>query len=524
MSGRARTALRRTRLRLPIRLKLAVVSAGLTFVILLLFAIVVGALTEQKLRSSFNTDLRATAADLQEQLRIQRNLEGDIQYGGDEATLEAASSGGATIRVVDRRGTVVARAGRQANLGPPVEGGVRDVGNFRVVARPLFAESLDRSGSFDLDRAPIGAPVAFVQYAKPRASVQGTIDRLRFFLGLGILGATGLAFLAGFAVARRAMRPIAGLTHAAREVARTRDPAKSLPRPEANDEVAELAATLEDMLRQLDAAREETESALVRQREFVADASHELRTPLTSILANLELLEEELDRSDGPRDREAAVEIAGSALRSSRRMRRLVGDLLLLARADAAAGRDRPDGTAAVRRPVDLAAVARDAVAEAAPLRSGHDVTLDLLPEGEDLTVQGSPDDLHRLVLNLVENALIHTPSGTPVVVSARRTGEEVVLEVADRGPGVPAAMRERVFERFARQAGDRGGGSGLGLAIVRAVAEAHGGTVSVGGAEGGGAVFTVRLPTTAEALRSPDGRVPEETVTESNRKRAPST
>ena len=136
------------------------------------------------------------------------------------------------------------------------------------------------------------------------------------------------------------MRPIAGLTRAAREVARTRDPDIRLPRPDANDEVADLAATLEDMLSELGAARAETEGALDRQRQFVADASHELRTPLTSILANLELLEEELAGEQR--------EIAGSALRSSRRMRRLVADLLLLARADAgrdvaprAGGRDR---------------------------------------------------------------------------------------------------------------------------------------------------------------------------------------
>ncbi len=155
-----------------------------------------------------------------------------------------------------------------------------------------------------------------------------------------MLGGTALAFLAGLAVARRAMRPVTRLTAAAREVARTRDPSTTLPKPSANDEVADLAHTLEDMLGELGAARSETESALARQREFVADASHELRTPLTSILANLELLETELKGEQ--------AEIAESALRSSRRMRRLVADLLLLARADA--GRQAP------RKPVDLAA------------------------------------------------------------------------------------------------------------------------------------------------------------------------
>jgi signal transduction histidine kinase len=113
------------------------------------------------------------------------------------------------------------------------------------------------------------------------------------------------------------------------------------------------------------------------------------------------------------------------------------------------------------------------------------------------VTISGVPDDLHRLAGNLVENALIHTAAGTPVTVSVRREGDNAVLEVADRGPGVPAALRERVFERFARGGGDatRAGGSGLGLAIVKAVADAHGGKVELLDAPGGGARFVVTLP-----------------------------
>ena len=108
----------------------------------------------------------------------------------------------------------------------------------------------------------------------------------------------------------------------------------------------------------------------------------------------------------------------------------------------------------------------------------------------------GVADDLHRLMANLIENALIHTAPGTPVTVSVRGTDGAAVLVVEDRGPGIPEAMRQRIFERFARGGGDRaGGGSGLGLAIVRAVAEAHGGRVEVLDAPGGGARFVVTLP-----------------------------
>ena len=231
-------------------------------------------------------------------------------------------------------------------LGPPIDG-VLDLGDYRVVSEPLVTAAAETEGTFDFIPQPVTRARAWVQYAETEASVQTTINRVRLFLAFGVLGGTALAFLGGLLVARRAMRPISGLTRAARQVGRTRDPDVRLPKPLANDEVSELAYTLEDMLRELSAARGETEATLERQRAFVADASHELRTPLTSILANLELLESDLDGEQR--------EMAASALRSSRRMRRLVADLLLLARADA--GREAPKTS---RRPRGHGARGRD--------------------------------------------------------------------------------------------------------------------------------------------------------------------
>ncbi len=478
------------RLRLPIRLKLAVVSGGLTFVILLAFALVVGAFTEQKLQSSFDSDLRAAAADLQSEFQV-NGVSSEI----DINQFRAAAAGGAVLRVWNRVTGRVWALNDRPRLGPLYEG-IRDVGNYRVIARPLFVRSLTTTGSFESSTPrPFDGAVAAIQYAKPTGNLNATIGRVRFFLLLGVVIGTVFAFLVGLWVARRAMRPISGLTRAAREVAMTRDPARTvLPRPVANDEIADLSTTLSEMLAELAAARSESEATLERQREFVADASHELRTPLTSILANLELLQEELERPGGLRDKDDAAEIAGSALRSSQRMRRLVGDLLLLARADAGR-RERP-------QMVDLAEVAREAAREAGAIGGDHPLTLDLPEEPGLATVEGGRDDLHRLVLNLVENAFLHTPSGTPVVASVRRDGDRVRLEVADRGPGVPPEQRDRVFERFARTESDRStvSGTGLGLAIVRAVAEAHGGSATVRDAEGGGALFEIDLPV---AIRS---------------------
>ena len=475
------------RTRLPVKLKLAVVTAALTFVILCLFAVVIGAVAEERVHDGFDDDLRATVADIANGLDPELTAPGRIEV--DDSGLALAAAGDAEVRVIRLDGQVIIPRGT-APLGDPSSQGLSDSGEFRVASRALTVSNRTPSDGFNEQLERFADVVGFVQYAKPKDTTATTINRIRLFLGFGVLGGTLLAFIAGLYVAQRAMRPIAGLTRAAREVARTRDPDVTLAKPRANDEVADLAHTFEDMLQELSAARGETEATLARQREFVADASHELRTPLTSILANLELLESELD---GERR-----EMAESALRSSRRMRRLVADLLLLARADA--GREVP----AV--PVDLSAVAREAAAEAGALSSDHPLSLDL---PGSVAVSGVADDLHRLAGNLVENALLHTPPGTPVTVSVRREGDSAVLEVADRGPGVPEELRERVFERFASGAGDgaTSRGSGLGLAIVKAVADAHGGRVELSAADGGGARFRVTLPATdAAPVRSDEG------------------
>ena len=188
--------------------------------------------------------------------------------------------------------------------------------------------------------------------------------------------------------------------------------------------MAELARTLQAMLDSLEAAQEETEGALQRQREFVADASHELRTPLTSILANLELLTDVLDGERG--------EAASSALRSSQRMRRLVGDLLLLARADA--NRQLP------HEPTDVSRVLVEVAAELGPVSDGHHLTID----ADDAVVDGTRDELYRMTLNLVENAIRHTPKGTHIRATVRRDNGEVVLAVQDDGPGVAPELREQ--------------------------------------------------------------------------------
>jgi signal transduction histidine kinase len=303
---------------------------------------------------------------------------------------------------------------------------------------------------------------------------------VELFLLLGVLAGTAFALLAGMAIARRAMAPIAALTRTAAEIARTRDPSRVVPQPVADDEVAELAQTLQGMLRELDAARGETEAMLARQRQFVADASHELRTPLTSVLANLELLAESLGGDQG--------DAARSALRSSQRMRRLVADLLLLARTDV--------GRVVQRARCNLAQIVVEAAAELGPVSGEHEISLDVHPAA----VEASRDELHRLTINLIENALRHTPPGTAIRVSTGTAPDgSAELVVEDEGPGVPPELEANIFRRFVRGSGDRGGSFGLGLAIVQAVAQSHGGSVTLDQSAGRGARFVVRLPASSD-------------------------
>jgi signal transduction histidine kinase len=165
-------------------------------------------------------------------------------------------------------------------------------------------------------------------------------------------------------------------------------------------------------------------------------------------------------------------------------MRRLVGDLLLLARADAR--REQP------RRMLDLAGVLTEAAAELGPMALDHELSV----QADQCYVEGVRDDLHRMVLNLIENAIRHTPPGTQVKASTHVNGRDALLVVEDNGPGIPPEISRRVFERFVRGGGDGGRGSGLGLSIVRAVAEVHGGSVSLEQPGSGiGTRFVIRLP-----------------------------
>jgi signal transduction histidine kinase len=455
---------------LSIRWRLALLSAGLTFIVLCCFGLVIGHLTAARIRSDFNNEMAAAVDDLRDRLTIQYR-DGLPQIRTNIA--DYAGSAHAVIRVLDASsGTIISQTPKNApNFGQGGQAVNRtdQVGGYRVETRSTVLR---------IKQAPTLGLRVYVQYARAISDVEATVHRVRLFLIFGVLGGTSVALALALMLSRRALAPISRLTQTARDIATTRDPSRRVPIPDSEDEVGELARTLDEMLQALEASRAESEEQMVRQRQFVADASHELRTPLTSVLANLELLADVLDGERG--------EAARSALRSTQRMRRLVGDLLLLARADA--NRQAP------HTPTDLGGIVVDAAAELGPVATDHVLDVDARPA----PVSGAADELHRMALNLMQNAVQHTPAGTHIHAAVSTDGDHVRLVVTDDGPGIPPELHERVFDRFVRGEGDRGGSVGLGLSIVRAVAQTHGGDVVLETPPEGGSRFVVTLPAIA--------------------------
>ena len=291
------------------------------------------------------------------------------------------------------------------------------------------------------------------------------------FARLLVIGVPVLLVLASgtvWLVVGRALRPVEQIRGAVTAIT-SADLSRRVPEPGTDDEIGRLARTMNDMLARL-------EDSAARQRRFVADASHELRSPLTAIRTGLEVGLAHPDRAPWP-------EIAGRAVRQSQRLENLIAGLLVLAKADAYR-------LAARRQPVDLAALFAD-LRGATPAPG---ISIDLsVPPGT--TTAGNPEDLSRMFRNLLDNAVRNARHR--VLVTAAAGPDGVVVQIADDGPGIPAEERERVFGRFVRLDASReqaSGSAGLGLAIAREIATAHGATIVLTEAPGGGTRAVVSM------------------------------
>ncbi len=280
-------------------------------------------------------------------------------------------------------------------------------------------------------------------------------------------------------MAKLSLRPLEEMTATAGEIA-AGDLARRVAERGDRSEVGRLAKALNAMLSQIEQAFAVRSSSESRLRRFVADASHELRTPLTSIRGYAELL-----RKGAFEDEPARLRAAERIEQEAARMGVLVDDLLLLARLD--------QGRPLEMRPLDLSSLVDKVVEDARVVDEQHPI--DFVSPGRTL-VTGDSHRLHQAVANLVRNAQVHTPPGTPVHVEIHQADGTVHLKVEDEGPGLTPEQAEKVFDPFYRASSARtGAGTGLGLAIVAAVLEAHGGSARVYPGAGGGTSFEISLP-----------------------------
>ena len=353
------------------------------------------------------------------------------------------------------------RTGAPFTVGSVGSGGLR----YRVIAQP----------------APDGGTTIA---ALPLTEVDATLSQLLLIEGLvfsGVLLALGFG---AWWIVRLGLRPLDAIGVTAGAIA-AGDLTRRVDHAEPRTEVGRLGLSLNAMLARLEEAFAERRASEERLRRFLADASHELRTPLSSIRGYAELFR--IGAASEPEDVAKAMTRIED---ESARMGVLVEDLLALARLD--------EVREQVREPVDLAALAGDAVDDARAVAPEREITLHGCDEDDAVVVDGDPGQLRQVLSNLMRNALVHTPAGTPIEVSVRARNGDATLAVRDHGPGLPTDDPSELFDRFWRADPGRGrgrAGAGLGLAIVAGVVAAHGGRAVAADAEGGGARFEVVLP-----------------------------
>ena len=478
---------------LPLRVQLVVAMLVLLALGLLVTGVTASTALRGYLLGRVDNQLQSVSGDLQ------RSSASDVSRG-DGGRGRGGSGGGGPdgrrpdrlnayyVQVRDRSGSIIGTPLRTGSSSTPLlpSGSLATNGPFTVSSssnevqwRVLVTSLADGSGQ--------------VVVAAPTGDVNGTVHRL-VLLNLGVsvvvlILSGGLAYL----LVSRSLRPLVAVENTAEAIA-AGDLSQRVPELDPRTEVGRVSGALNSMLDQVEVAFEaqrasegQARASEQRMRRFIADASHELRTPLTSIRGFAELYRQgavsgraEVDRVMRRVEDEAA------------RMGLLVEELLLLARLD----QQRPLETF----PVDLLVVASDAVHDAQAVAPDRAISLDVNGDAPAVVV-GDDARLRQVFANLLTNALVHTPAGTPVRVRLQSDDEQVAVEVTDTGPGMDQEQASRVFERFYRADPSRtraSGGYGLGLSIVAALVAAHGGTVGVTSAPGEGATFRVVLPAAA--------------------------
>jgi signal transduction histidine kinase len=387
-----------------------------------------------------------------------------------DALAEQANAADARLLIVNaQRRVVIDSEGRLAGTILPAPSAA-NIGEFTEGSEQwIFVRQQLRQA------ATGGVGLGFIVVARPRAVFTDTLRALLPSLALSGLVALGFAVVVAALLSRTITKPLRELVGGVRRFAGgdygTRVP---LAGP---SEVAEMGTAFNEMASEIQRARGS-------EQAFLADISHELRTPLTSIQGFAQAIVEGEARGD------AVSHVAEIIHRESRRLVRMVEGLLQVARLESGA-------QSMAREEVAPARLLESAVAALEVQAKDAGVTFDVVGTDALPTLRGDPDKLAQLFLNVLDNAVKHSPRGTTVHIRGNRDNGAIVVRVRDAGSGLPQGAQTRLFQRFYRGENAQRDGAGLGLAIAQAIAQAHGGSIRASNLEGGGAEFAVRLPVT---------------------------
>lgn len=413
-----------------------------------------------------------------------------------DADLVSLNRDSVIIIALDREGRVVTQTGSGLPDGSRVEDDL-----WRTVLATGKGTGAPGQGRFDLwdDAAyhlhaePVNAPESGIAIVEAAVNYDRVGADQFTWITLGFAGFGILAFIlvtiGSYYLVRYSLSPVRAIADAAAEISAV-DLSRRLPVRSRRDELGQLAMTFNDLLGRLDSAFRDRERVLEQQRRFVADASHELRTPLTSILGYARML-----RTWGLERPEMAREAVSSLEQEAIRMEALVEGMLQLARGD--------EGVPMRQEEHDLGEVILRAID---PILASNDdgITIDadltcltcLTDLSKDVVAWVDADQIHQALMILLDNAMKFSPSGGTVRVRLQPRGDVVDICVIDEGPGIPPEIQDRIFERFFRAEASRTTrGTGLGLSIARAIADRHGGSLTVESTPGNGATFRLRIP-----------------------------
>lgn len=457
---------------MPIRIRLTLWYTLLLGATLIFFSIILYWVLKLSLHNQIDSNLQDRAQQIVASIQVQAVL--DLKTGTVFVPEANVFSSSATfIQVIRRDGSIVSVSNNLGSQRFPTDNEILQEnlkGNFsfktvtvddtplRIYSTPIVARD-----------QVVGA----VQVGQSITSVENTLRQVLVFLTGGTVMALVMAAIVGAFLSWTALHPIDKINQTATRIVSAQDLGQRLPPARMNDEVGRLTNTINSMLERLD-------NFFQAQVRLSADVSHELRTPLTAIRGNVDLLRR--GAASDPEELNEALSVIDSELD---RMSRIVADLLLLSQADA--------GLSLRMRPVELDTMMLEVYRQARVIANGINIQLG---HEDQAIVQGDADRLKQLLLNLVTNAVKHTPIDGKITLSLYRETEWVRILVADTGRGIASTDLPHIFDRFYRANDNGQKGTGLGLSIAQWIAKAHGGEITVTSEVGKGSTFMLWLPT----------------------------